>query len=408
MRVLTFNCGSSSLKFAVFEAFGPGNEALKCLGRGTVDRIGGPATVRFSTGGAAESVVEEEIGDHAEAVTAAMQLLDSAGLASGVDATGHRVVHGGPTFNGPVVIDDEVLKSIDALSELAPLHNQPAVAAIKAARHHFGPDVPMVATFDTGFFSALPAVAASYALPIDLVQRLQIRRYGFHGLAHRYMVGRFQELRPDIKSPRVISFQLGSGCSVAASAGGPPLDTSMGFTPLEGLIMGTRSGDLDPSLALYIAEHEGLSATETEALLNKRSGLLGLSGRSADMRDLLEQATAGEERASLAVDAFCYRAKKYLGAYLAVLGGADGVVFGGGIGEHSAEIRARICEGMAWAGVELDETANNEGEPETRISTLSGATDIRVIAVDEESVIAGDTVRCLLPHGSLDANPKLD
>jgi acetate kinase len=408
MRILTLNCGSSSLKFAVFEAFASADEAIKPLGRGAVDRIGGQAEVRFARDGADADVTTESVPDYAASVSAALRRLEAADLATDIDAAGHRVVHGGPKFHEAAVLDKEVIASIDAVSELAPLHNRPALAAIEALRTALGKELPMVATFDTAFFAGLPPVAASYALPRDLTDALQIRRYGFHGLAHRYMVRRFRELRPDIDSPRLISFQLGNGCSVAASIGGRPVDTSMGFTPLEGLIMGSRSGDLDPSLALYIGERRNLNASEVEDLLNKRSGLLGLSGRSADMRDLLAAAAKGDERCEFAVDAFCYRARKYLGAYLAVLGGADGIVFGGGIGEHGAEVRERICAGMEWAGISLDVSANRSGVPEVPLSLPGSSVDIRVVAVDEESVIAADTVRCLLPHGWPDGNPKLD
>ncbi len=325
-----------------------------------------------------------------------MSLLDDAGLAKGIEAVGHRVVHGGARFVSPSLIDDDVIGGIEAASELAPLHNKPALAAIDAARTHFGASTPMVATFDTAFFADLPDVAATYALPRDLTQRLGIRRFGFHGLAHRYMVERFRALRPEVQRPRLVTLQLGNGCSATASLDGRPLDTSMGFTPLEGLIMGTRSGDLDPALPLLIAEKEGLSTQEVDALLNTRSGLLGISGRSRDMRDLIEASGKGDAAADLAVRAFCYRVTKYIGSYLAVLGGADAIVFGGGIGEHSIEVRRSVCRALEWAGLQLDEAANaGVGAEDHRISSAGSPMEAWIVHVDEAIVIARDVASCL-------------
>jgi acetate kinase len=336
------------------------------------------------------------VADHGEAMRRALSLLEAEDLLGDIEALGHRVVHGGPRFNSPVRIDDEVIAAIDAVSELAPLHNEPALRAIQAARDHLGDDRPMVATFDTAFFTALPEVASAYAIPRDLAEKHAIRRYGFHGLAHRYMVQRFRQLRPDVRSPRLITLQLGNGCSATASVDGRPIDTSMGFTPLEGLVMGTRSGDIDPSLPLYLAEKEALSTTEVASLLNKRSGLLALSGRSQDMRDLEAAAREGDERSRLAIDVFSYRVKKYVGAYLAALGGADGIIFGGGIGEHSAAVRERVCAGMEWAGIRLDPRRNGvAGDGEARITDDTSAIDCWVVAVDEAAIIAVDVYGCL-------------
>jgi acetate kinase len=313
-----------------------------------------------------------------------------------VDAIAHRGVHGGPRFHAAVRIDDDVVRAIEQASELAPLHNGPALEAIRAARGVFATGVPMVAAFDTSFFADLPDVAREYALPQDVRDKLQIRRYGFHGLAHRYMIERYRALRPDVARPRLVTLQLGSGCSATASLDGRPLDTSMGFTPLEGLIMGTRSGDIDPMLPLLLAEQGGMSVNEVEALLNKKSGLLGLSGRSNDMRDLQTAAAEGDAAAGLALRAFCYRIVKYIGAYMAVLAGADAIVFGGGIGERSAEVRAAVCDAFAWCGLELDAALNSSvGDDDTFISAAGARLEALVVRVDEASVIARDVLQVL-------------
>jgi acetate kinase len=396
MRVLCVNCGSSTLKFDLLDVTGT-DDAPGRVASGLVDRIGGEATLSFTVAGGPRLDRKPAAGsDHGQAMRAALSLLEDHGLLAGVDALGHRVVHGGPRFSEPAIIDQTVLEAIDAVSELAPLHNEPALKAIQAAREQLGDATAMVATFDTAFYASLPETASVYAIPRELSEKQSIRRYGFHGLAHRYMVQRFRELRPDVGRPRLVTLQLGNGCSATASIDGRPVDTSMGFTPLEGLIMGTRSGDLDPSLPLYLAEKEHLSTQEVSALLNTRSGLLGLSGSSADMRDLLEASSAGDARSAMAVDTFCYRAKKYVGAYLAALGGADAVVFGGGIGEHSAEVRQRICEGMEWAGLKLVPERNAEASPQEAKITADAATiEAWVIPVDEAAVIGRDTVDCL-------------
>jgi len=393
MRVLVLNSGSSSLKFGVLATQPHGRWIT--VARGSIDRIGGKGWLRLE--GDVEAMVSTpiETASTADAVERALHEMRHGGFLEGLDAAGHRVVHGGAKYSAPALIDDTVLAEIDALSELAPLHNAPALTAIRALRAAM-PSLPAVACFDTAFYASLPEQAAQYALPLDLRQRLGIRRYGFHGLAHRYMTRRFRDLRPDLTEARLITLQLGNGSSVTASVGGRPVETSMGFTPLEGLIMGTRSGDIDPSLPGYIAEKAGMTAAQVEDLLNRRSGLLGLSGRSSDMRDLLEAAEAGDSNARLAIDAFCHRARKYLGAYMAVLGGADGVVFGGGIGQHSPEIRAQICSGFAWAGLELDAGRNNTSTlTEGHISNDSSTVQTWVMEVDEASVIAEDVAATL-------------
>jgi acetate kinase len=290
-----------------------------------------------------------------------------------------------------------VIKAIEEVSSLAPLHNAPGLQAIRAVRESLGEAVPMVATFDTAFFADLPRRASQYAIPRDVAERHKIRRYGFHGLAHRFMFERYAALsgRPP-KDVRIITLQLGAGCSAAAIAGGAPIDTSMGFTPLEGLVMATRSGDIDPSLPGFLADAEGTPIGEVELLLNRQSGLLGLSGLSSDMRDLLAAERDGDSHSALAVEVFCYRARKYIGAYLAALGGAQAVAFGGGIGENSATIRRRICEGIDWCGLRLDDQRNEATMgAEAAIHADDSAIHAYVIPVDEAAMIARDVEACL-------------
>ena len=267
MKVLTLNCGSSTLKFAVTDAPVGAKPSISHLVDGVVDRIGGASIASLSVSDLARQVVKP-VRDHSEAFSIAIEMLQEAGTLSGIEAVGHRVVHGGIQFREPVLIDEGVIATIEAASELAPLHNRPAIEVIRTARSYFSESMPMVATFDTVFFASLPDVAATYALPEEIRERLGIRRFGFHGLAHRYMVERYCALHLGVAEPRLITLQLGNGCSVTASIDGRPVDTSMGFTPLEGLIMGTRSGDLDPSIPLFLVEREGLSAGEVEAVLN--------------------------------------------------------------------------------------------------------------------------------------------
>jgi acetate kinase len=319
----------------------------------------------------------------------------------GIDAVGHRVVHGGDRFVKSVLIDDDVIAALEDLCEIAPLHNPGAVSGIRAARKILGDGVPMAAAFDTSFHHSIPQPAALYAIPYELSLKHKIRRYGFHGLAHQYDILRYAELAG--KAPEQVSavtLHLGNGCSATAIRGGQSLDTSMGFTPLEGLVMGTRSGDLDPALVSYLARKEQVDAATVENWLNKRSGLLGVSGISNDMRELTG-AYQSDPRARLAVEMFCYRARKYLGAYLAVLGGAaQAVIFSGGIGENSPLVRKNILDRMEWCGVTVDEVANesvlgNDG----RISAANSKLDVFVIHTDEEAIIARETARIVAAAG---------
>jgi acetate kinase len=404
MNVLAINCGSSTLKFQVIEVEGdaaPGQE--RRLASGSVDRIDGRATIEFAAESGERLQQAATVADHGEAIQRVLAWLGARGLLEpdGVEAIGHRVVHGGDQFVEPTVIDDEVIDAIEALWELAPLHNEPSLRAIRAARAALGSAIPMVAVFDTAFHQTMPERAYQYAIPQELAAKHCIRRYGFHGIAHRYMTERYAAITSTpIERVKLITLQLGNGCSATAVEGGRSLDTSMGFTPLEGLIMGTRSGDVDPSLAGFLARGEGVDVEEAESWLNTRSGLLGVSGRTHDMRELLEAESEGDARAGLAVDMFCYRVRKYVGAYMAVLGGAHAVVFGGGIGENAPTVRARICAGMDWCGLILDEARNSTTiGSEGRISADDAKVHAYVIPVDEVVIIARDTVGCLRRRG---------
>ena len=392
------NCGSSSLKFDLMVLDDAGRVVTRPV-RGEVERIGADATLHAA---GTSSTVDRRVEavDHGHAVRVALEWLREAGYstAAGIDAVAHRVVHGGARFVDATVVDDDVLQAIDAATALAPLHNRPALAALHASRAVLGPGVPMVAVFDTAFHATMPLHSSQYAIDPELAQRHDIRRYGFHGLAHRSMTERVAALSGvDTQGSRLVTLQLGNGCSAAAVHGGRSVDTSMGLTPLEGLVMGTRSGDVDPSLPAYLAASEHVAVAEVEDWLNTRSGLLGLSGRSRDMRDLLTAAADGDTRSALAVDLFCYRARKVVGAYMAVLGGADAVVFGGGIGEHEPEVRRRVLDGMEWAGVAIDALRNaaTTGGREARIDADSSELAVWVVHVDEASVAARDVARVL-------------
>ena len=403
MKVLVFNCGSSTLKFQVLaldEDTPPGREQR--LARGIVERIGSKAMLKFVDEKGPSLQETDSVTDHGSATQRVFDWLGTLGYlkADGIEVVGYRVVHGGPHFLEPTLIDDRALEAIEAISNLALLHNQPSVEAIRAARIVLGSKVPMVAVFDTTFHSDMPDRACRYPIPVELGEKHHIWRYGFHGIAHRYMVERYGVITSTpMEKTRIITLQLGSGCSATAVQGGCSIDTSMGLTPLEGLMMGTRSGNVDPHLPGFLAQREGISLAEAEVLLNTKSGLLGVSGRSQDMRELLEAASKGDGRAALAVEMFCYRVRKQIGAYLAVLGGADAVIFGGGIGENSPPVRSRICTGMEWCGMAMDEDRNNTiTGTEGKISADDAKIQIYVIPVDEAVMIARDTVHCLHKH----------
>ena len=396
MKVLVLNCGSSTLKFQLIET--DGMARTRKLARGIVDRIGGAAAYSFTTesGGAPEEKTLP-VATYEAAARLVIDWLRSQSELPAIDAVGHRVVHGADRFADSVLIDGAVIAELEALCEIAPLHNPAAVSGIQASRKILGDALPMVAAFDTSFHHMIPDQAAIYAISYELSQKYKIRRYGFHGLAHQYDVGRYAELigKP-VAQVSAVTLHLGNGCSATAIRDGQSVDTSMGFTPLEGLVMGTRSGDLDPALVSYLARKEQVGAGEIDGWLNKRSGLLGLSGLSNDMRELTA-AYQTHPRARLAIDVFCYRARKYMGAYLAVLEGrAEAVILSGGIGENSPVVRKNILGGMEWCGLTLDDAGNaNVIGRDGRISAAQSKLNVFVIHTDEETVIARETVRVI-------------
>lgn len=385
------NCGSSTLKYRVVEADDdhPPGVGLPWLADGVVDRIGGDTS-------------------HGDALVELLGTLGSHRLLDGLDAAAYRVVHGGDAFVGPTVVDDQVLSELEGVSGLAPLHNRPTLEAMRAARGVLGADVAAVAVFDTAFHATLPSRASRYAIRHELAERHGIRRFGFHGLAHRWMSERFAaRAGVAVDTTRLVTLQLGNGCSAAAIDHGRSVDTTMGLTPLEGLMMGTRSGDVDPGLVHFLAEREDVDADVVLGWLNHESGLLGVSGRSPDMRDLFEAEVAGDERAALAIDMFCYRVRKTIGAYDAVLSGATAVVFGGGIGEHSPEIRRRICAGLEHRGLRLDPDRNEAAVGhEATISTDASPIRVDVLPVDEATPLVLDTVRILGGDEDHSARPQ--
>lgn len=407
MNVLVLNCGSSSVKFQIIatdlEAIN--NNSDRRLARGNIERIGGEAIVSVQTGGGEAHLSAVPLRDTRAAVEFVLRWATSSEgpqeirSVADVHAVGHRVVHGGEHFKQSVVIDEQVLRAIEDCIDLAPLHNPTNIKGIQAARDVFGAGLPQVAVFDTAFHQTLPEHAFLYAVPYQLYRRYRIRRYGFHGTSHRYVAYRYRQLRQIARDQtNVITLHLGNGCSIAGIRGGNSQDTSMGLTPLEGLVMGTRSGDIDPAIIDFISVKEGLSSREVETLLNKQSGLLGISGLTNDMRELLdEERESGDRRARLAIDVFCYRARKYIGSYLAAIGGAEAIIFTGGIGENSPNVRRRICEGLEWMGLELDQAKNDAAVRgfEGSITQDNSRLAAYVIPTDEELLIARDSVRCV-------------
>jgi acetate kinase len=413
MNVLVLNCGSSTIKFQLIATDLDLIEqhADRRLARGTIERIGGESIVALSVEGRATERSTAQLRDIRAAVDYIVRWvcsqesgIDEITSVSDIHAVGHRVVHGGERFTQSALVTEEVIRGIDDCIDLAPLHNPANLKGIMAARDLLGTGMQQVAVFDTAFHQTLPERAYLYALPYQYYRRHRVRRYGFHGTSHRYVAYRYRTIHGIPRDQvNIITLHLGNGCSATAIKGGNSLDTSMGLTPLEGLVMGTRSGDIDPSILEYLATKEGMAINEVESLLNKQSGLLGISGLTNDMRELLEEARENKDRrAILAIDLFCYRARKYIGAYLAAMGGADAIVFTGGIGENSADVRAQICEGLEWMGLKVD-TERNASQVHGRegmISTGDSRLAAYVIPTDEELLIARDTVRCVLgvPH----------
>jgi acetate kinase len=394
MRVLVLNSGSATLKFQLRDVDAhdnvSGNDVT--LARGLVERIGGAASYRFERNGSADEQGSLTAQNHQQAVNKVLEWLARQLESDSFEAVGHRVVHGGDRFPKSVLLDEEVIASLDQLNELAPLHNPGSVSGIHAARISLGEKIPMAAVFDTSFHRTIPLPAATYAIPHELSSKHGIRRYGFHGLAHEYNLLRYHELSgTPIEHINLISLHLGNGCSAAAIKGGISVDTSMGFTPLEGLVMGTRSGDLDPAIVSYLWRKETVDASEIEKWLNTRSGLLGMSGISNDMRELMPLYIT-DARVRLAIDVFCHRARKYLGAYMAVLNGAEALVFSGGIGENSSFVRENICRDMEWCGLQLNTSLNDSvSGKDASIATADSKIGVLVIHNQEEFIIARET-----------------
>lgn len=406
MNVLVLNCGSSSVKFQIVETDIDliAADSDRRLARGIVERVGSLALINFQAEGGVKVIEDAPIRDHRAAVDRIIRWIVSPeanipGIRSLSDlhAVGHRVVHGGERFKRSALVDSAVIEGIEECIELAPLHNPGNLRGMRAAAELLGSGVPQVAVFDTAFHSDMSETAFLYGIPYSLYRRHKIRRYGFHGTSHRYVAYRYRVLRGiPRENVNLITLHLGQGCSACAIRGGASVDTSMGFTPVEGLLMGTRSGDLDPSILEYLAHKEGMSLSEIEMLLNKQSGLLGVSGLTGDMRDLLaEEAENNDRRAHLAIEMFCLRVKKYIGAYHAAYPGCEAIVFTGGIGENSAVIRERIGAGLSHLGIAIDPDRNRAvGPGETQlVSRETSALQAWVIPTNEELLIARDTVR---------------
>jgi acetate kinase len=365
--ILTVNTGSSSVRLAAFAR--DGDEFMEL------------ASIRHDlSAGEPSGILEEFMRRH---------------TLTGITVAAHRVVHGGMNLAASCLIDEKVEQEIERLALLAPLHNPVALKWIRATREALE-DIIQVAVFDTAFFTDLPEIARAYAIPHELAGKHALRRYGFHGLAHKSMWQSWRALQPGfLQSARVISMQLGAGCSITATDNGLPRDTSMGFSPLEGLVMATRSGDIDPGLATFLQRQESLAPEQLDRLLNARSGLLGVSGISADIRELLQSPDA---LARLAVDLYCYRARKYVGAYLAVLGGAEAIVFGGGVGENIPEVREKILTGMGWCGIEVDIQKNYSAKEMSCISSASSRVEVWVMPVNEAVILAHEAEVLMKPE----------
>ena len=390
MRVLVLNCGSSSIKYQFINT-----EDKVTLAKGMVDRIGMSGAVLSHQRYDGDAIkIAGEILDHTMGIeyVLGVMLSENHGVIEDkddIDAVGHRVVHGGEAFSGSVLITNEVISVLQDNIELAPLHNPPNIKGIQAITRLL-PNKPQVGVFDTSFHLQMPPKAFLYGIPYELYKKHKIRRYGFHGTSHRFVARRAAEiLGKNLDDLKVVTAHLGNGCSMAAIDNGHSVDTTMGFTPLEGLLMGTRSGDLDPSLILYIMGKEGLSLHEAGTLLNKHSGLIGISGESSDMREILAAKKEDHKRARYAFEIFCYRIKKYLGSYAAAMGGLDAFVFTGGIGENSPEVREEVCRNLEFLGIHIDDSKNKNGDQ--IISSDSSKITVLRVPTNEELVIALDT-----------------
>ncbi|KXB65096.1 acetate kinase [Aedoeadaptatus coxii] len=394
MNILVINCGSSSLKYQLIDM-----DRKEVLAKGLAERIGiEGGRVKYEATGKDEIVIEEMLADHKAALKIVLDSLkhEEYGAVKSldeIDAVGHRVVHGGEAFAESVIIDEKVMQAINDNVEIAPLHNPPNIIGIEACKEIMG-DVPMVAVFDTAFHQSIPELNYIYALPYEYYENYKVRRYGFHGTSHQYITERAAEmLGKSLNEVNLITCHLGNGSSISAVKGGKCFDTSMGFTPLEGLAMGTRSGDLDPAIIPFIMDKEKLSTEEMSNVLNKKSGVLGVSGVSSDFRDLEEAAEKGNHRAQLALDIFENRVRKYIGAYLTEMDHCDGIIFTAGVGENSITTRERVVDGLKSLGVEIDKEKNNMRGKEAVVSTDASSIPVLVIPTNEELKIAMETAK---------------
>lgn len=393
MKILVINAGSSSLKYQLISM-----EDQVVMAKGLCEKIGLEGSrIKCKPANGEEVIIESPMKDHSDAIKLVIAALmnEEYGVISSMDeisAVGHRVVHGGELFSGSVLITDEVKKALEQCTPLAPLHNPANLIGIAACEQGM-PGVPQVAVFDTAFHQTMPKEAYMYALPYELYEKHKIRRYGFHGTSHRYVSAKAAELlgKP-VEELKIITCHLGNGSSITAVNGGKSVDTSMGFTPLEGVVMGTRSGSLDPAILTYLMNQENMDAKAIDTLLNKESGLQGISGVSSDFRDLSAAIDAGNERAKLAVDMFYYSVKKYIGAYAAAMGGVDAVVFTAGIGENNCEGRLEITKGLEFMGIKVDPEKNSKRGVALDVSAEGATVRTLVIPTDEEMMIAMDTL----------------
>ena len=397
MKILVVNAGSSSLKYQLIDM-----ENENVLAKGNCERIGGDAILTHKAGDGRKVVIEDKMPTHSEAFEKLIDALVNSEAAvikslDEISAIGHRVVQGGTKFNQSTLITDEVMETVKKLSPLAPLHNPANILGINACTKVFGEDIPQVAVFDTSFHAGMPAKAYMYGVPYEYYEKYGVRRYGFHGSSHRFVSNRVAELMgKDIKDLKIITCHLGNGASIAAVDGGVSVDTSMGFTPLDGFIMGTRSGALDPSVVTFISEKENFTPAEMDAFLNKKSGVLGLSGVSNDNRDVCEAAANGNERAKLAISIQNYQIIKYVGSYIAAMNGVDAIAFTGGIGENNYDIREAVCENFGFMGLKIDKEYNKANAHikggDVKISTDDSKVAVFAVSTDEEMVIARDTL----------------
>ena len=392
MNVLVINCGSSSLKYQLINM-----DDESVLAKGLVERIGIEGSVlKHEKTGLDKVVIEEVLKNHKDAINLVLKTLVDANYGAvkslgEIDAVGHRVVHGGEKFAQSVLIDDEVIEAMKECIVLAPLHNPPNIIGIEACKELL-PDVPMAAVFDTAFHQTMPPVSFIYPLPYELYEEMKIRRYGFHGTSHKYVSERVADLTgKSLEGTKIVTCHLGNGASLTAIKDGKSFDTSMGMTPLEGLVMGTRCGDIDPAIVTYLIEKKNMTCEQVDNLMNKKSGVLGISGVSSDFRDIEGAAEKGNMRARLALDKFSYIVKKYIGSYAAAMGGLDYLVFTAGLGENSAPARKEVCEGLKFLGVEIDDAKNNIRGKEAEISKDGSKVKVFVIPTNEEVMIARDT-----------------